>query len=167
MQHVLQLQPCVTVVWPLHHARACISDGQNERMNCTVQDMLGHFVSPTMTNWDELLVHVQFAINNAWQESVQNTPFARIMAGILTRHWLSHWTKRGQHPRKVRILLLLLLQHICSKPLLAPNAACLMHSKGRSVTVITCMFLPPLKWALKYCFPQQIFTSRTLVHASS
>ena len=46
--------------------------------------MLGHFVSPTVTNWDELLVHAQFAINNAWQESGENTPF-----------YLNH----GRHPR--------------------------------------------------------------------
>ena len=37
-----------------------------------------------MTNWDELLVSAQFAVNNAWQESVQNTPF-----------YLNH----GRHPR--------------------------------------------------------------------
>ena len=44
-------------------------------MNCTVEHMLTHFVTPTMTNWDELRVSAQFSINNAWQESVQNTPF--------------------------------------------------------------------------------------------
>ncbi len=54
-------------------------------MNRIVEDMLRHFVSPTMTNWGELLVHAQFAFNNAWQESVQNTPF-----------YLNH----GCHPRK-------------------------------------------------------------------
>ncbi len=53
-------------------------------MNRTIEDMLRHFVSPTMTSWDELLVHAQFAINNAWQESVQNAPF-----------YLNH----GRHPR--------------------------------------------------------------------
>ena len=46
--------------------------------------LFGHFVSPTVTNWDELLVHAQFAINNAWQESGHNTPF-----------YLNH----GRHPR--------------------------------------------------------------------
>ena len=53
-------------------------------MNCTVEDMLRHFVTRAITNCDELLVHAQFAINNAWQESVQNTPF-----------YLNH----GHHPR--------------------------------------------------------------------
>ena len=43
-----------------------------------------YFVTPTMTNWDHLLVHAHFAINNAWQEPVQNTPF-----------FLNH----GRHPR--------------------------------------------------------------------
>ena len=42
-----------------------------------------------MANWDELLVHVQFAINSAWQESVQITPFTWTTAVILARHWLS------------------------------------------------------------------------------
>ena len=35
------------------------TDGQTERMNGIVEDMLRHFVSPTMTNRDDL-VHVQF-----------------------------------------------------------------------------------------------------------
>ena len=72
------------MTWNMSTAFHPQSDGQTERMNRTVKDMLRHFVSPTMTNWDGLLVHAQFAINNAWQESVQNTPF-----------FLNH----GRHPR--------------------------------------------------------------------
>ena len=37
--------------------------------------MLRHFVSPIIANSDELSVHAQFAINNAWQDSVQNIPY--------------------------------------------------------------------------------------------
>jgi len=70
--------------WKLSTAFHPQTDGQTERMNRTVEDMLRHFVTPTITNWDELLVNAQFAINNAWQESVQNTPF-----------FLNH----GRHPR--------------------------------------------------------------------
>ena len=51
------------------------SDGQTERTNRTLEEMLRHFISPTQDDWDEHLDAAEFAINNAWQESVQNTPF--------------------------------------------------------------------------------------------
>ena len=65
------------ISWNVSTAFHPQTDGQTERMNSnrTVEDMLRHFVSPTRTHWDELLVHAQFAINDAQQESVQNTPF--------------------------------------------------------------------------------------------
>ena len=37
--------------------------------------MLSHFAVPTVTYWDELLVSAHFAVNNAWQGSIQKTPF--------------------------------------------------------------------------------------------
>jgi len=37
-------------------------------------EMLRHLVSPTHDDWDELDM-AEFAINDAWQESVQKTPF--------------------------------------------------------------------------------------------
>jgi len=37
--------------------------------------MLRHYVSPVHDDWDEHLDAAEFAINNAWQESVCNTPF--------------------------------------------------------------------------------------------
>lgn len=51
------------------------SDGQVERVNKILEDYLRHFVSPTQTNWDELLPMAEFAINNAYQESIKSTPF--------------------------------------------------------------------------------------------
>ena len=51
------------------------SDGQTERTNRTLEEMLRHFVSPMQDDWDEHLDAAEFAINNAWQESIQNTPF--------------------------------------------------------------------------------------------
>ena len=51
------------------------SDGQTERTNRTLEEMLRHFVSPVQDDWDEYLDVAEFAINNAWQESIQNTPF--------------------------------------------------------------------------------------------
>jgi transposase InsO family protein len=51
------------------------TDGQTERMNRTLEDMLRHFVNPEGTDWCTYLPSAEFAINNAWQESVRNTPF--------------------------------------------------------------------------------------------
>ena len=49
--------------------------GQTERSNCTIEDMLRNFVGADMSDWDRHLALIHFAIDNAWQESVQNTPF--------------------------------------------------------------------------------------------
>ena len=51
------------------------SDGQTERVNCILEDMLRHYVSATQDDWDDCLAMAEFAMNNAWQVSVQNTPF--------------------------------------------------------------------------------------------
>ena len=51
------------------------SDGQTERTNRTLEQTLRRFVNPTQEDWDEHLDAAAFAISNAWQESVQNTPF--------------------------------------------------------------------------------------------
>ena len=51
------------------------SDGQTERTNRTLEEMLRHYVSPVRDDWDELLDAAEIAVNNAWQESIRNTPF--------------------------------------------------------------------------------------------
>ena len=51
------------------------TDGQTERMNQTLECMLRHYINPTQTNWDELLPLAEFAMNNAHNASVDNTPF--------------------------------------------------------------------------------------------
>ena len=51
------------------------TDGQTERVNRTLEDMLRQYVNPFHTDWDEHLDMAEFAINDAWQESVQETPF--------------------------------------------------------------------------------------------
>jgi hypothetical protein len=48
--------------------------GQTERTNGVLEEMLPHFVNPLQINWDSLLPVAVFAINNAWQESIGNTP---------------------------------------------------------------------------------------------
>ena len=51
------------------------TDGQTERMNGVFEDTLRHFVGPYQTDWDEYLAVVEFAMNNAYNESIQSTPF--------------------------------------------------------------------------------------------
>ena len=51
------------------------SDGQTERMNRVLEDMLWHYVNPRQNNWNELLSCAEFAENNAYQASTRDTPF--------------------------------------------------------------------------------------------
>lgn len=51
------------------------TDGQTERVNRVIEEVLRHYVNPRQTDWDEHLAMVEFAINDAWHESTKNTPF--------------------------------------------------------------------------------------------
>ena len=51
------------------------TDGQTERINRTLEDMLRHYENPIHDKWDEQLAMAEFAINIAYQESTKNTPF--------------------------------------------------------------------------------------------
>jgi len=51
------------------------TDGNTERVNRVMEDMLRHFVTADQTNWDTLLPMVEFAINNSHHESIKTTPF--------------------------------------------------------------------------------------------
>ena len=66
---LLGIKQCLSTVY---HPQ---TDGQTERMNRTLEDMLRHYVNPRGTNWDEFLPAVEFAVNSAWQESVRAQPF--------------------------------------------------------------------------------------------
>ena len=59
------------------------TDGQTERMNRVVEEMLRAYIKPDQSDWAEHLPMVEFAINDAWCEATQSTPF-----------FLNH----GQHP---------------------------------------------------------------------
>ena len=74
------------ISWDLTTAYKPSTDGQTERVNRVVEQMLRHYVSPAMNDWDKCLGMAQFAINNAWHESVQETPF---------------FLNYGRHPRTV------------------------------------------------------------------
>ena len=54
------------------------SDGQTERMNRVLEDALRNYVNPHQNDWDEYLDMVEFAINNSWQTSIEDTPFHMI-----------------------------------------------------------------------------------------
>lgn len=60
------------------------TDGQTERMNKVLEDMMRHYITPKMDTWDVMLPVLEFAINNSWQESIQDTPF---------------YLNYGRHPR--------------------------------------------------------------------
>ena len=51
------------------------TDGQTERVNRTLEDMLRHWCSPDQDNWDEFLKLAEFAWNNSLHASTGETPF--------------------------------------------------------------------------------------------
>ena len=51
------------------------TDGQTERMNSVLEDMLRHYVSPDQQDWDLFLSLAEFCMNNAYKSSIQCTPF--------------------------------------------------------------------------------------------
>jgi hypothetical protein len=59
------------------------TDGQTERVNRVLEEVLRSFVNPAQDDWDAYLPMVEFAINNAQHESTGASPF-----------FLNH----GQHP---------------------------------------------------------------------
>lgn len=51
------------------------TDGQTERVNRILVEMLRNYVDPTEDDWDEHLTAAEFATNNAYQESIKTSPF--------------------------------------------------------------------------------------------
>ena len=51
------------------------TDGQTERSNRVIEDILRAYVNPAQDDWDIHLPLVEFAINNAYQASIRTTPF--------------------------------------------------------------------------------------------
>ena len=91
-----------------------------------------HFISPNMLDWGFWLCLAQFAINNAWHETTQQTPF---------------FLNRGRAPRiPLDILLpkrgmwttlhLANLLEICSSWLIVQESSPLLHRRGKSVTMM-------------------------------
>src|SRR6185437_16439429 len=59
------------------------TDGQTERANRTLEDMLRAYVDYHGDDWDEMLTAVEIAVNNSTQSSTGFTPF---------------YMNTGQHP---------------------------------------------------------------------
>ena len=55
-----------------YHAQ---TDGHAERANRVLEDMLRHYIAPTHTDWDLHLSLAAFACNNAYNSSIDSTPF--------------------------------------------------------------------------------------------
>jgi len=51
------------------------TDGQTERANRVIEEVLRHFLDGTHRNWEELLPMVAFSINNAKSQSTGASPF--------------------------------------------------------------------------------------------
>lgn len=51
------------------------TDGQTERMNRTLEDILRHYISYQHTDWDEHLTAAEIAINNSVAQSTGMSPF--------------------------------------------------------------------------------------------
>ena len=60
------------------------SDGQTERANRVMEEVLRHYVAADQADWDKYLPLCEFAINNSWNESTKSTPF---------------YLNYGRHPR--------------------------------------------------------------------
>ena len=67
------------------------TDGQSERVNRVLEEMLREYVCPFHDDWEEHLDMAEFAIKNAWQESVQDTSF---MLMTYAQHPLTYLTLR-------------------------------------------------------------------------
>ncbi|KAJ9531318.1 hypothetical protein QJQ45_006759 [Haematococcus lacustris] len=61
------------------------SDGQTERYNRVLEEMLRHYISPTQSDWPDYLALAEFAVNNSWQESIQSTGLAAAYANKARR----------------------------------------------------------------------------------
>ncbi len=69
-------------LWNLLGTKLCLStayhpqaDGQTERMNRTLEQMLRAYTNKEQDNWDDLLPYCEMAYNNSKQSSSEHSPF--------------------------------------------------------------------------------------------
>jgi hypothetical protein len=80
-KHLCELWPMTQSMSTSFHPQ---TDGQTERTNRKLEEILRNYIDPDMTNWDELLAPAEFAFNNARSSSTGYTPF---------------YLNYGRHPR--------------------------------------------------------------------
>lgn len=51
------------------------TDGQTERVNRVLEDMIRNYVGGKQDDWDQYLAAAEFAVNNSYQDSIGTTPF--------------------------------------------------------------------------------------------
>jgi hypothetical protein len=61
------------------------TDGQTERMNRTMEEMLRHFITPMKGDWTRALPMLEFAYNNAKHTGTQSSPF-KMYTGLNPLH---------------------------------------------------------------------------------
>ena len=71
-QELLKRTGVKTLMSTAHHPQ---TDGQTERTNRTLEDMLRNYVNYKQDNWDDCLAAAEFAYNNSTQSSTGFTPF--------------------------------------------------------------------------------------------
>ena len=74
------------------------SDGQTERMNRIIEDMLRQYVSPAQDDWDQHLDMAEFAVNNSFQESIRTTPFEMVYGKLAKTPITMDARQRGVNP---------------------------------------------------------------------
>jgi hypothetical protein len=79
-------------------------DGQTERVNQILEDMLRACVLKYGTDWEKILPHAEFSYNNSYQDSLQMSPFEALY-GRKCRTPLM-WSKVGERmffgPAKIK-----------------------------------------------------------------
>jgi hypothetical protein len=72
------------------------TDGQTERMNRTMEEMLRHFITPMKGDWVTALPMLEFAYNNTYNITVQASPF-KLNSGFNPLHPASALPEREYH----------------------------------------------------------------------
>ena len=85
------------------------TDGQTERTNRTLGEMLRHFVSPSQDDWDLKLACAEYAVNNALKSATGYTPFqlnyGRHPRGPATVEVTSEYPAASEFVEKVNVAI--------------------------------------------------------------
>jgi hypothetical protein len=71
------------------------TDGQTERVNQILEDMLRACTLKDKKSWDKCLLYVEFSYNNSYQESLKMSPF-EVLYGCMCRTPL-FWNEPGEN----------------------------------------------------------------------